>query len=197
MPKSALPTHFIVYPEWLAIDAILGKELTSRYVNATILGGTRMVAHEADYSLLGSADKPLDDAAAAVLDRLDVADLESEAAHGYELFWATRAEDRVFEDDARKHVDGGRAGRTLDRFHLALAPGGTLVARLASEDSVSVSVRVDGSEIGKLALSPGAFHDYPLTLPASVAPGVRRIEIVAAEHASFAALHYFSLAAHP
>ncbi len=32
-----------------------------------------------------------------LLDRLDVADLESEAEHGYALFWATQVANRVHE----------------------------------------------------------------------------------------------------
>lgn len=118
LEKAALPTHFIVYREWMAIDPLLGEELTHRYVNATILGGTTMSAHVADYSTLGSADRPSFDLGKP-LDRVDVADLESEAAHGYELFWATQQDCTVFESGGTKtRADGGRARRKIERAHV-------------------------------------------------------------------------------
>ena len=69
------PTHFVVYPEWLALDALLGAELAERTVNSTILGGPTMRAYEADWSLLGSASRPSEArwTEAPVLDALDVA----------------------------------------------------------------------------------------------------------------------------
>ncbi len=78
--RSRLPTHFIVYPNWFAIPALLGHQLTERTVmNATILGGTTMVAAVADYSALGTGDAPVVAAPAGKrVDVLDVADLESE-----------------------------------------------------------------------------------------------------------------------
>ncbi len=53
-----LPTHFIVYPEWFAIPTLEGEWLTERRVSATILGGENMVASKADWSTLGSGERP-------------------------------------------------------------------------------------------------------------------------------------------
>ncbi len=90
---SELPTHFIVYPEWFGIDALLGAELEEATVtDSTILGGQTMRAHVADYTLLGSGEAPWTsrrpDERADLGCAVDVADLESEAEHGYELLGA-------------------------------------------------------------------------------------------------------------
>ncbi len=44
LPRSALPTHFIVYPGWFAIPDLVGPCLRERTVYATILGGSTMEA---------------------------------------------------------------------------------------------------------------------------------------------------------
>ena len=196
LPKRELPTHFIVYPDWMAVPPLLGEELTERTVHATILGGTSMVAYVADYTTLGSAEEPLGETHAKLVDRLDVADLESEAAHGYALFWATQAEDRVVEDVAagRPRADGGRSGRTLERFELELRPGGTLIARLATSDTLEVRLRVDERELGTQKLEQGAgWHELSFALPAAFGQGRHRVELVPTAGKDFTALHYFSL----
>jgi hypothetical protein len=58
LPRALLPSHWIVYPEWFAIPPLLGEHLTSRTVNATILGGHTMSAHLMDASALGSGNLP-------------------------------------------------------------------------------------------------------------------------------------------
>lgn len=193
MDKAALPTHFIVYREWMAIDPLLGQELTHRYVNASILGGTTMSAHVADYSTLGSAELPSSDLGKP-LDRVDVADLESESTHGYELFWATQQDCNVFESGAR--ADGGRAHRTLDRFRLELVANGILVARVAAEEAMSIEVKVDGQPVGSLSASGiESWDEVNVTLPPALSSGLHRVELFAPEGKTFAALSYWSFPA--
>lgn len=197
LPRSELPTHFIVYPEWMAVPPLLGKELTSRTVRATILGGTTMSAYVADYATLGSAEQPLGEVTGALLDRLDVADLESEAEHGYSLFWATQLENRVHEDfiGERRRADGGRAGRTLERFTLAVRPGAKLVARLLGDTAMDLELWVDGKRQGTLALGAGAeWQELARELPADAPSGRVKIELAAPKGQSFTSLHYFVVA---
>jgi hypothetical protein len=192
MDRSALPTHFIVYREWMAIDPLLGEELTSRFVNATILGGTTMSAHVADYSTLGSAELPLHDFGKPI-DRVDVADLESEAAHGYELFWATQQDCVVFESIGTEiRADGGRKQRSLDRFQMELVEKGSFAARLSGEAFLTVQVHVDGRHVGPVVLLGKSWDEVSVTLPAGLAPGRHRVELSAPEGKSFAALSYWS-----
>jgi len=194
LPAGERPTHFIVYPEWFALPALQGEFLTERRVpGATILGGEDMVASRADWSVLGSAERPLVfvPGERKLLDRLDVADLESEAEHDYELLPATQADDQVIEHQGS--VDGARRRRARESFGIELAPAGVFVARLAGEGPGSVAVSIDGRPAGTWQLTEGEVQELELALPVTLARGRRHVEIVAAEQ-TFTALHYWSYA---
>jgi hypothetical protein len=186
-----LPTHFIVYPEWMAMDAVLGAPLHEATVtDSTILGGRTMRAYVADWSALGSGERPWS-SPDAVVDALDVADLESEAEHAYQLLDAVKADDRVFWIEL--HADGGRAGRTLDRFELSLAPRGVLVVRLGSLDpgGAPVQVRVDGAPIATLKLE-APWQEHAIDLGPEVAEGRHAIDVATMPGRRFVSMHYWS-----
>jgi hypothetical protein len=197
-PRGRLPTHFIVYPEWFAIPGLLGQHLTERRVpGATILGGETMVAYEADYALLGSGARPLVSRRPEhlLLDELDVADLESEAEHAYSLFEASSSENVVVSSGAAFDVpgalDGGRRGRVHEAFDLRLAPGATLVLRVALEADTSFTLRAPGLSQRFEIPASRAWDEWKLELPSGVADARVRVEL-RAEGARFTALHYWT-----
>ncbi|MFZ5895273.1 MAG: hypothetical protein ACOY0T_29725 [Myxococcota bacterium] len=188
-----LPTHFIVYPEWFAIDDLLGRELTERDVpGASILGGQRMVAYVADYSLLGSGESPrlAEVRDWKLIDRLDVADLESERAHNYQLLGGNQRQNYVARSG--ESLDGARAERQRDDFDLLVAPRGALVLRVAADASTTLRVRV-GTHNVKVDLPPTSWHEALVELPSELAAG-RRPVTIQSEGGRFTSLHYFSLA---
>jgi len=188
-----LPTHFIVYPDWMGIPELLGERLTERAVpNATILGGTTMTAYRAEYSQLGSGERPANAPAGALVDSLDVADLESEAEHAYELLEASQAECIVASDAANLRIDGGRSARSREAFELGLSPGGKLVARFSAHAPVVLAVRAAGRALGPVALSADGWQEVEIDVPPDVRKGRQRVEVEAAPHQEFAALHYWS-----
>ena len=191
--QQRLPTHFIVYPEWFAIESVLGEELTERDVpNATILGGRRMVAYQADWSLLGSAEVPsplTTDAAFPLLDQLDVADLESEQEHAFALNGAAQGENVVVHVGER--AEGARSGRTVDEFRLKLQHGGKLVLRVAAELPVHLQVEVGKFVLPVLAM-PTAWEELSVQLPEELPDGTHTLR-VRSNGGSFTSLHYFSL----
>jgi hypothetical protein len=144
---EALPTHFIVYPEWMAMDGVLGKPLYEATVNdATILGGRTMRAYEADWSKLGTGETPWS-TTELVVDDLDVADLESEAEHDYQILDARDGDETAHEGptpDGHTVLDGGRTQRSFDRFvaHLPSDQSMTGVVRLQGPPGASIRVRV-------------------------------------------------------
>lgn len=144
LSAAELPTHFLVYPEWFGLPSLLGQCLTSRRVEgATILGGPEMLACEADYSGLRSGLKPTHELdGLRLVDELDVADLESEAAHAYHL-GVTNAQLNVLVT-AGGIADGGRSERTEEDFQLRVEPGGHLVVRLGSRAPSGLSLTVAG-----------------------------------------------------
>lgn len=185
MRSEELPTHFILYPEWFGVDAVLGRELTRRTViDHAILGGDTMVAYEADFASLGSGARPAEaPRGEAPADELDVADLESESAHGFELgdAWDT---DDVARDgeglDGREIVDGGRLARARDSFWMEMPKWGAplLVMRLSAEQPTKVRVSAAGQEIVTVDVPPRPWIEARIPLPPTSAERTR-IEVVA------------------
>ena len=132
---SILPTHFIVYPEWMAMNMCLGEPLKEATVtDSTILGGQTMRAYRADWSKLGSGERPWTQAG-ELIDALDVADLESEAEHEYDLFRAHDGE-QIARGTCARRSDcrrRRRTGRTLERFIAHLPAGITRTGSLGSK----------------------------------------------------------------
>ena len=190
LPRAELPTHFLVYPEWFAIPSLLGDCLTERRVEgATILGGPVMVACRADYSSLGSGAKPTVDLGnRRQLDELDVADLESEALHGYRLGLATAQENVVEARDGR--VDGGRAQRRRDDFRLQLEPEGLLIVRVSAAAETRLTLQVSGRTVATVTAEPGPFQEAVIAVPHGVEPG--RQEVSLRSEPPLTVLHYWS-----
>jgi hypothetical protein len=158
---AKLPTHFIVYPEWMGMDMVLGDRLHEATVtDATILGGQTMRAYTADWSTLGSGEAPwtrTEGAVPGVVDVLDVADLESESSHAYELLGAHEGEQVAHEGttpDGAEIVDGGRTRRTVERFVAHLRPGAAArcIVRLEGAAETHVHVLANGEPIAAFDL---------------------------------------------
>jgi hypothetical protein len=188
LSRALLPTHFIVYPGWFALPSLLGHCLAERRVEgATILGGPLMVACEADYTSLGSGARPSYAAVEGRLfDELDVADLESEAAHGYQLGWAAPQDNVVVADVA---VDGGRGRRTLERFELDVVGGGSLVVRLVANHPTPVEVSFGGRAV-RQGLEAGPFQELRVAVPGELGRGKVTVELRSQE--PLTVLHYWS-----
>jgi hypothetical protein len=158
LPRAELPTHFLVYPEWFGLPSLLGPCLTQRTVyGATILGGPVMVACRADYTSLGSGARPVSAPSSRLLDELDVADLESEAAHGYVLGLAS-AQDNVVETLGGL-VDGGRRQRLRESFRLRVERGGLLVLRVSAAEASAGRVTLAGQQLTNVELDQGDFRE--------------------------------------
>jgi hypothetical protein len=212
LPRVRLPTHFIVYPQWMACPPVLGRELTrATVVDQSILGGATMIAHEARWDLLGSGALPLaPPAGRALADELDVADLESERAHGYDLAGAWDQDDEVGvlgDDDVpgqKVVADGGRANRARDRFHVTLPEGraARLVMRVGSEVPVDLAVSAGGRAAGVVPVTTeDTWEEASIDLPADLGGRVE-IAVEARERvdtppgkARFASFHYWVYAA--
>lgn len=191
---ASLPTHFIVYPEWMASDPLLGPALHEATVtDSTILGGPTMRASEARWASLGSGERPWS-TLPTIHDSVDVADLESEAAHGYELLGARDGEQAVREDSAPDGaivLDGGRTNRTHERFFARLPSDAPLVgvARVEPSGPGLLRVRIAGREVARLELDPGPWVEVRFEIP----PDARgeRAEVDLTADAPFTSFHYW------
>lgn len=194
LSRAQLPTHFIVYPQWFAIPDLVGPCLRERTVIATILGGTTMVACVADYSLLGSGERPALPQfwKQQPRDAVDVADLESEQSHGYVVLPAAQADDVVLSNGIA--LDGARRNRARDSFQLDVTPGGRFVARLGAPTPLTVRLSVAGHQIDTWTVQRSDFEDHAVRLPADVPMGPSPVEITT-EGGTFSAAHYWSYGA--
>ncbi|CAN90940.1 hypothetical protein predicted by Glimmer/Critica [Sorangium cellulosum So ce56] len=209
LPPERRPTHFIVYPHWMACPPVLGRALVDATVeDQAILGGTTMIAYEARWDLLGSGALPVRSVPGErILDELDVSDLESEAAHAYALdpladqrnlaiaLAAPESSAPGELDPTRTELaDGGRYHRTADRFvvHLAAPPAeARLVLRVASDDGAELAVSVAGEAIGTVDVPRGRWVERALPLPAARLSTPAPIAITLRRGAGFHAFHYW------
>ncbi|HMJ14477.1 MAG TPA: hypothetical protein VK524_23840 [Polyangiaceae bacterium] len=195
MKPSDRPTHYIVYPEWFGLPALLGETLTERRVaGATILGGETMAAYVADHRALGSAATPTLPPRGVPIDELDVADLESEESHAYQLYATTQLENIAVEDPSTQRWDGARKARTRETFEIEIAPGGVLLARLGASAPLRLEVHVASRAVGELSLTGRAWEELTIVIPTGVPAGRQQIELIAVREKSFVALHYWSYA---
>ncbi|MDB4997431.1 MAG: hypothetical protein JWM74_4863, partial [Myxococcaceae bacterium] len=198
---SSLPTHFIVYPEWMACDVVLGKPLHEAVVtDSTILGGQVMRAYEARYEHLGSGELPWTEHG-AILDTLDVADLESEAEHRYELLGARDGEEVAEEGnapDGQVVVDGGRTQRVRERF-VAKLPRGTNVVALARVQTAAevsnVELRIGERVLGKATVEAGPWTEITFVIPSDAVTSDATTIDVSASSAAFTSFHWWFTAA--
>ncbi|MFT3775792.1 MAG: hypothetical protein QM820_61375 [Minicystis sp.] len=204
LPRERLPTHFIVYPQWMACASVLGPELTeATVIDQSILGGQTMVAYEARWDLLGSGALPAaSPAGLALADEVDVTDVESEAAHSFDLkqSWDVDSRAGMSLVDGRLVADGGRANRARDRFRVTWPAGkaAQLVMRLDAEWPVEVAIEVAGRAAGVVQIpGDGTFTERAVPLPADLGGGPVAVTVTArgqaagGEAARFGSFHYW------
>ncbi len=194
---ASLPTHFIVYPEWMACDVVLGKALHEAVVtDSTILGGQTMRAYEASYEHLGSGELPWSEHA-ALSDTLDVADLESEAEHRYELLGARDGEQTAEQGnapDGRVVVDGGRTRRSRERFVVKLARGMRTIAHgrtQASGEGSELEMRVGGRVVGRAKVEAGPWAEIAVVIPADAITSEAMTIEVSASGGTYSSFHWW------
>jgi len=194
---ALLPTHFIVYREWMGMDSVLGEQLHQETVtDATILGGQTMRAYVADWSALGSGERPWTAETADPTDDLDVADLESEEAHTYELLGGRDGEQVAHEGvspGGRTIVDGGRSNRSLERFVARLRPGVASTAIVRFDSTPGCRVRIWANDEPIASFEGGGNDDWverSFDIPARVVSARTRIEL-RVEGGTLTTFHYW------
>jgi hypothetical protein len=179
-----LPTHFIVYPEWMACDAVLGELLHEATVtDSSILGGQTMRVYLANYDHLGKGELPWTPGFTPA-DTLDVADVESEREHGYDLAGARDTDQTIHKGlspAGSPLIDGGRTARTRDAFRVRLGPGRHrgLVRAMTAAPPSTLRVRIAGKDVAAPTLATTTWEELAFDLPPD-ATGDVAIEAIAA-----------------
>jgi hypothetical protein len=201
---ARLPTHFIVYPEWMAMPEVLGERLFSATVtNQSILGGGTKVAYEANWDALGRAERPTRAVRGELVDAVDVADLVSEKEHGYELIDAIGPQNVVasaVDDDGNDLVEGARFGRWDERFFVTLPADRALrlVVRAGAAERTTIGVSLDGARVATLELSGSAWEELEVELPTQTTAGRHPLALRVDEGGvRYAAMHHWIYADAP
>ena len=163
MPEEKRPDYFAIYPTWFpGFDAsgVLDEEiarfsLSSRPEVAGIVGGSEVVVYLADWSSAGSGEAFTGEG--RVRDTLDVAEIESERQHDYEMrlpLIGLEPVNLVLQEsypDGRVVTDAGRGVPGSEEFTVSnLTAGRPLRVVMRTIDApFSLSVRADGKYVGE------------------------------------------------
>ncbi|HEX4512599.1 MAG TPA: hypothetical protein VH054_03660 [Polyangiaceae bacterium] len=165
MPESDRPDLFAIYPSWWGtLPTWFASDVVVRIPapGNVICGGYEDVIYRADWHVLGTGDRarvPI----GHEKDAIDFADLVSEREHQYTYSRGSGWTDmKILPDlaDARKDVfDGGRIlyAHATERFVLEnLEPHhpATFAFRTAPAGATTMRVRIQGRELGVIALAP-------------------------------------------
>ena len=137
LPPERRPTHFAYYPSWMGQGDFFGDVLLHTFWHASIaperlVGGDDMQVIAATWDHARTGERPINDHTGwTIVDRIDVADLASERAHG----WHGALGRRRFRDPTARWsfveretaaglvIDGGRTIRGgSERFTVHLDP---------------------------------------------------------------------------
>jgi len=199
MSPGARPSYFCIFPNWFEFDGIgLLRRLGSVRLLTPAIVDAEKVLYRADWSLADSGDGPRLPIAPpgpgtwSVVDRVDVADPDSEAAHAFRHDDAglggsggSFVRRLAFAHDPAEIVDGLRTVLGGVSFETARSPArpAALVLRTLSGVRTRLIVTVDDGPDEPVELyAPGAgrFHDQ---IVAAIPPGtgaasvrVRRID---------------------
>ena len=140
-------------------------------------------SYVADWSELGSGEAPWTGGTGSVIDVLDVADLESEAAHEYDLSGAREREQVVGEGtapDGKTLIDGGRTQRASERFVARLRPGVATrcIARVEGTQGANVRVLANEQPVAEFVIdADDDWMERVFELPAEAASDRTHIEL--------------------
>jgi hypothetical protein len=189
LPPEDRPDWFCYFPNWFELDqlGILRRRGSVRLLAPSIVDAEKVLA-SADWSLAGSGDRPrLGGAGVRVVDRLDVADVESERAHSFRWWNPERGADAgTFVRRAGfaaapgdEAIDGGRT--VLGGVEMELARDGAVPAAVVLRTPTGVRQRllvsVDGgpeTPVEVYGPGGGGFHEQAV---ASVPPGPARAHV--------------------
>ena len=182
MPEEKRPDYFAVYPDWFSAfyaSGVFGEEiarfsLSSRPEVAGIVGGSEVVVFRADWGLARSGENFR--GGGTVKDALDIADLESEREHDYEMrmpligLEPTNILTREHSPDGEVVLDGGRGvpgGEEFTITGLSRDRPFSVVMRTTSTP-FTLQVYADGEYVGEWSFQPSGsgWQETTFTIPA-------------------------------
>jgi hypothetical protein len=194
MPRAALPTHYLVYEQWMAMPAVLGEWLTeATVVDQSILGGHTMTAYSADYGLFGSGALPFTPGVQGrLVAELDVSELASEERFYYQLHDARAHYNIALVGDApdgHRVADGGRTQRYEDRFYVTLGEPTLMVMRVEAQSPLEIYVAGERLGEAEVRASTSLWDERVIELEAT--EELSEIVVRPTERVRFGSYHYW------
>jgi hypothetical protein len=185
IPPDKRPDVLAIYPDWWGdLPLWFGKPITGIAAQGNVIcGGITKVLYEPRWDALDGSEEPAMSLAPGeeVVDRVDFADLVSEAEHGYRITGARgNVEMKVLPHPRaleRPLWDGGRVvprAATVSLVLRGFRPGTAtrLVIRTAPARPAILRVSVDGAEPIAVTLLPGdAWQEVSVSLPRAARAG--------------------------
>jgi hypothetical protein len=178
LPPEKRPTHFTYYPAWMGQseffgDVLLETPLGRKFHDRRVVGDANMQLIVARWYNVHTAERPLAEPPDwHVVDRVDIADLASEAAHA----WHGALGRRNFDDRTAKW---SVFHKEVDPTHGLLLDGG----RTIRGGGEQFTVDVDTTKPMRVVMRTGGRRDYPLneaiTTPQSITINGVRAEVPA------------------
>jgi hypothetical protein len=194
MPEEKRPDYFAIYPTWFpGFDAsgvfdeeIATFSLSSRPEASGIVGGSEVVVYRADWRLAGSGEAFV--GRGKVKDTLDVAEIQSESEHDYEMrlpLIGLELENLVLQESypgGRVVVDAGRGVPGSEEFTVRnLSAGRPLrVVMRTTSAPFALEVHADGKHVGEWSFQPSGrgWQEATFTIPAEfVSSGSLRVRL--------------------
>jgi len=194
MPQAERPDVLAIFPTWWGVlPTWFSSGVMERFPveGNVICGGYEHVAYRADWHTLGVGERirALPDTDVQVIDMVDVADLVSEKAHGYQFprpagGWTDMhilpdpSDARVDMFDAGRRLAGGRS-ETFTMRNLVPGKPAHLVFRTAPEGKSKITVLLAGHVVGTLSFQhEEGWREVPLAIdPSLVTSGDLAFEV--------------------
>jgi len=223
LPPERRPDYFAYYPGWMGTQEFFGEIKLHTMIDRgfippelRLVGEGDMQVIKATWDHVGTGERPLGDHTGwDVVDRVDVADLDSERAHAWHGDLGRRSVDdptarwSVVEREVGEQglvVDGGRTIRGGERFTIELDPTrpARIVVRTGGQRAypynevidrpVQLSLFVGTKRLGTLAVPApsGKFEELAFNLPRN-ALRARTVELRTEASAPYRAFQWFAL----
>jgi hypothetical protein len=207
LPREKLPTHFAVYPRWWFNPDIFKEKIYDIHLSDnTICGDPQKILFKADWTILGTGERPALKHAPGVstVEEVDVADLLSEDGHDYKggrgtIYSALPPPEGALPGKAARIADGGRSVmcRPVSEVMTVTMPSPgpvTLAGRFILTGSpLDLMVLVGGRPAGKLhVLKRQGWQEPSLEIPAGFfVEGRNDIVIGCSGEGGYQSYHYW------
>jgi len=207
LPREKLPTHFAVYPRWWFNPDIFKEKIYDIHLSDnTICGDPQKILFKADWTILGTGERPAlkHGADVSTVEEVDVADLLSEDGHDYRggrgtIYTALPPPEGALPGKPARIADGGRpvACRPVAETMTVTMPSPgpvTLAGRFILTGSpLDLTVLVGGRPAGTLhVLKRQGWQEPTLEIPAGFfTAGQNDIVIGCSGEGGYQSYHYW------